>query len=359
MKKILYIIPELHRGGAQTVLIEIMHFMKSHGCQNYVIYFSKNDTIAPEFEEYSDGLFQVEETLKWEKVKDKILELQPNIINTHLPIGRFSLFHTIWKLKIPNILTVHSHSNLEKYSVITRLKISLLQLYTKKMVFVANYSKRFFQRNFLLFPHNCKTIYNGVKLHEKSNETNYYKTLNIVTVANLRTLKGYQYSLPAIRNLINKGYQIHYHILGATLPTNPNEDSGPWVKKFIKENNLEDHVTLHGSVKNVIDYLQTFNIFLLPSERELMPMSILEAMSVGLPVIASDVGGVAEIIGHKNDYGILTEPMNILSIEKALEAILSNKEAINTYSEKAYCRSKLFSSSNMGRTYLKLFKRYL
>lgn len=357
MNKILFIIPELHRGGAQSVLLEIMRFTHSQSCENYIIHFAKDDLITEEFEELANKIYYIEETLKWEKVRAKISEIQPDIINSHLPIGRFSLFHTIWKMKIPHILTVHSHSNLESPSIISKIKISLLQIFTTKIVFVADYSRRFFQRNFLIFPHNSTTIYNGVPSLANTPYSSNNSLINIVTVANLRKLKGYQYALPAIKNLVKKGYQLHYHILGASLPTNPTEDSGPWVTKFIKEHNLEANVTLHGSVTNVSDYLKDSDIFLLPSERELMPMSILEAMSVGLPIIASDVGGVKEIIGSNNEHGILIKSMNIKAIEEALESMLNSKDIIKLYSQKAYERSNQFSSNLMGKTYFELFQK--
>lgn len=79
------------------------------------------------------------------------------------------------------------------------------------------------------------------------------------------------------------------------------------LRNIVRERRLP--VTFTGYVENVHEYLQAADMFILPSLNEALPMSVLEAMSCGLPVIATRVGGIPEVVSHKEN-GILIEPAN-------------------------------------------------
>lgn len=79
------------------------------------------------------------------------------------------------------------------------------------------------------------------------------------------------------------------------------------LRAYVRDNALESSVTFTGYVENVNEYLQASDMFILPTENEAFPLSLLEAMSCRLPVIASRVGGIPEIVSHL-DNGILVNP---------------------------------------------------
>lgn len=68
------------------------------------------------------------------------------------------------------------------------------------------------------------------------------------------------------------------------------------IEHFCSENHLRDWVVFVGQKENVLPYLRALDVFLLTSFREQMPMSMLEAMSVGMPVVASAVGEIPSIL---------------------------------------------------------------
>jgi len=72
---------------------------------------------------------------------------------------------------------------------------------------------------------------------------------------------------------------------------------------------LTDSVVFTGRVDNVDDYLRVADIFVLPSTTEGMSIALLEAMAVGLPVVASRVSGTVDVIKHGKN-GLLFEPGN-------------------------------------------------
>ncbi len=90
------------------------------------------------------------------------------------------------------------------------------------------------------------------------------------------------------------------------------------LKGLTAELGLQEHVSFLGFRRDVPVLLRALDVFLLPSLREGLPLSLLEAMASGLPSVAARVGGIPEVIGAE-DLGRLVEP---LDLEKLAEAML-------------------------------------
>ena len=96
---------------------------------------------------------------------------------------------------------------------------------------------------------------------------------------------------------------------------------------MIKEAELEKRILLPGWQNNILDWLIGFDVFLLFSMWEGLPISILEAMSVGLPIIASDIKGNNELVNSRNGYLI---PVNdIDKLTKILASLPNKKDLLN------------------------------
>jgi colanic acid/amylovoran biosynthesis glycosyltransferase len=117
--------------------------------------------------------------------------------------------------------------------------------------------------------------------------------LHVVTVARLHPAKGHLHALAAVHRALQAGLKIHYTIAG----------EGPYketLRSKIRELGLENQVTLSGSLSEteVYQLLSRADAFLLPSTGlgEAWPVSVMEAMGAGLPVIATAIGATPEMI---------------------------------------------------------------
>ncbi len=87
-----------------------------------------------------------------------------------------------------------------------------------------------------------------------------------------------------------------------------------YMKQYIEEMNLQDNFLMLGSRKDVNKILPAFDVFLLTSRSEGLPRAMLEALSVKIPVVATDVGGIAELInGIKNGFLCSHDDIDCLS----------------------------------------------
>ncbi len=95
------------------------------------------------------------------------------------------------------------------------------------------------------------------------------------------------------------------------------------LETYVREYKLTDSIVFTGYVDDARKYLKAFDIFVLPSRKEGFPYGLLEAGAAGLACIASNVGGIPEIITN-NETGILINPDETESIGRALESLMKD-----------------------------------
>jgi colanic acid/amylovoran biosynthesis glycosyltransferase len=144
------------------------------------------------------------------------------------------------------------------------------------------------------------------------------ETFRFITTGRLNYIKGYIYAIGAMANLVKKGYNIQYKIVG----DGPDTDM---LNYIIRERGLQHFVTLTGKVSltEVNQLLQQADIFILPSLSEGISNAALEAMALEMPVVSTNAGGMSEAI--QNGYnGLLVERFSEYALETALEYMIQH-----------------------------------
>lgn len=166
-------------------------------------------------------------------------------------------------------------------------------------------------------------IYNGISLPLAGNGQNIRRHFGIKpevivvgSVARLIPSKGIHHLLDAIPLIKDYCENVRFMIVG----------DGPYegvLKVKVKDLGVEGDVIFTGYVTPVWDYLDAMDIFVLPSLSEGLGVSILEAMAMGKPVIASNVGGIPEIITH-GENGYLVSPGDAADLASAIICLIKN-----------------------------------
>ena len=129
---------------------------------------------------------------------------------------------------------------------------------------------------------------------------------------------------------------------------------------LVKIYNLSTKIYFMGYRRDVYNWLNIFNSFILTSKREGLPLTILEAMAMKKIVISTAVGGICELI--KNNYnGILIEERSPQLLLKSMEYVYENKNEVKEIEENAYKHLKLNYSiedyiNNIHKVYKSLFQ---
>lgn len=161
-----------------------------------------------------------------------------------------------------------------------------------------------------------KTIYNGVNFNKFTTSVEKFSTTSFVFIGNIIKTKGIYELIEAAQQLLNKGNEFNFHFIGNGPELNN-------ISNIIKQSNLDKQIILHGTVNHdeVVKLLQKCHVLVLPSYREGVPNVIMEAFACGVPVVATNVGGISEVLNEKNGVLLNTyQPKDIVAgIEKCLK----------------------------------------
>ena len=162
-------------------------------------------------------------------------------------------------------------------------------------------------------------------------------------------------------------YKGHEELLRAiarvrdSLPAFRIEMIGPgdttWIKKLAISLNLEEHLILKGKLragKEVTNWLESLDIYVHPSKQEGLPRSVIEAMSKGLPVLASSVAGIPELIESK----YLHKPGDYTTLGKQLISVLLDPSIRKDMSQTNFSVSKKYDSSILESQRQAFWKRF-
>lgn len=171
----------------------------------------------------------------------------------------------------------------------------------------------------------------------------------IGTIGRLSREKGFDILLHALKELSVEYPKIRLVIIGEGSERNALEAQ-------VKRLGLEGRVLMPGYVAGAGHYLALFRLFALPSLTEGLPMVILEAMQAGVPIVASRVGGIPEVLDN-GKAGIMIEPGKHEALVKGIEEVISNPAPAAQRAQMAMQRlNSLYSSRTMAENYLGIYK---
>lgn len=160
-------------------------------------------------------------------------------------------------------------------------------------------------------------VYNGVDTDEFVPVGHKNRRIEIVSIGNLIPLKGHDYTIQAVKKIVEKGkYDIHLTIAGRG-------EKEAELKTLVEKLELSKYVQFVGYVTydKIVSLLQNSDVFVLPSYYEALGCVYLEAMACGVPVIGCWGNGIDEIIRNGQD-GYLVEGKNVESIVENVEKML-------------------------------------
>jgi glycosyltransferase involved in cell wall biosynthesis len=164
--------------------------------------------------------------------------------------------------------------------------------------------------------------------------------------------KGYRYLLDAVPDILKVGRPVKFFIAGE------GELKGDLIKQRA-DSGLESQITFLGFRNDVPRLLSAFDIFVLPSIFEGLPVALIEAMAAGKPIVTTDVDGNCEVIGD-NEAGIAVESRDPVGLSAALIRMIEDPELRERMGRTGEKRAEeLFSLKAMIANYQELYENCL
>ena len=332
--KILYLITRSERGGAQIHLLDVLKNLPS-GCQpmiatgeaGYLVEEARQLGVAVHrIDHLRQPMSPVSDLLALREIVSLIRSEAPDLLHAHTSkaglLGRFAG----WLTGTPTVFTAHTWSFADGISSFQRrISIPLERFAGRlsgKVITVSRANEEIAIREAITARANLLTIWNGIPDSDLRATPGLVDIPKIVMVARFAPQKD---QLSLVKAL--SGVEIPWRL--AFVGDGPTRSE---VQAEAQRLCLSDRIEFLGDRGDIAHVLASSDLFVLSTKWEGLPLSILEAMRAGLPVITSDVGGCSEAVEHGRT-GFLAKPSDIGQLRNMLERALSSKRLLKSMGE--------------------------
>lgn len=335
-KNVLFVIIQMEMGGAERLVYNIITKLDRTKFNPSIAWFF-GDKVLKEFEELGIGLYHVPKQKRFDfdtmKMLGKVIkENDIHVVNAH---NFMSFVYSFYGCKIANqrklIYTEHSGWEIEglswRWKKIGKylLKFSdgavgVSTAVAKRMqgIFKVKSSKTFAIENGI----NCEAFARRNEIEKLKDKLGIKQTDKIIgTVGNFKKVKNHIFLLKAFSELIKECKNTKLLLIGKLFPGD--EEVAKELYDFVKEKGLAENIIFLGFRSDISNLLGIMDIFCLTSFKEGLPISIIEAMAAGLPVIGTNVEGIRDVIIPSRN-GFLVELDDVIGMRDLLKRLLSD-----------------------------------
>ncbi|MGM0411162.1 MAG: glycosyltransferase [Bacillota bacterium] len=361
---IMHVLSSFGQGGAEIGVVRLINLLPVNETRHSVCSIS-NDLFMRKFLKKNVSCYSlgIEKQSKFAFIRLYKLFKKETIDIVH--VNNFGpWFDCVLAAKMAGIkciLTFHGVENADiSFSLLKKIQLKLCSVLTDGFIFVSKASELFFKKITGINNLNNKNIIeNGVETElfnkvSSSEKKDLRKKLGlpenkviIGCVAALRPVKNHKGLIKALSKIKKDFICV---IVG----------DGPLFNELVllrDKLGLNDKIIFSGNKENISEYLKCFDIFVLNSRTEGLSYAVLEAMSCGLPVIATNVGGNNDLISNMKDgcFVDVNKPEDlVLKIEKFLENESLRKQIGSNAREKTL---ENYSIKKMLISYYELYKK--
>lgn len=355
--KIFICIPTLQIAGAERFVTELAINLKKINMDVSVIVtrkISKTD-FYNELVENNIKIYDVSAN-NYVKACINIIKLlkqeKPNIIHTNIGAMLHMLLPTIFYRKAKHLFTVHSMG----FRIFTGIKKKIAEIAFKtnlvKPIAICDVVKKSIYDSYGLALNKIPCIYNGV-------DTNKFSTINkentekvtFITVGTLYEIKNQKMIIDAFHLVKKEQDNIELIIIGEGTYQS-------YLENMVSKYNLNNYVKFLGRQKDIKKYLGKADIYLCSSKVEGLPLAVMEAMSMELPVITTPAGGVIDIVKNKEN-GIIISHDDYEAMAVAMCNLIENKVLREQMGKRSREIAKQHDVTICAKEYIDLYKSAL
>lgn len=358
--KVLHVINNLGGGGAGNLLKSSLPIMKKQGVDvEVLLLFSDNNIHEKELMDHGIKLHKIR--LKNIYSPMHIFKIKPylnkyDIVHTHLFPTQYwvSLAKKLFLVKTPIITTEHSTNNRRRNHFLFRLLDKFIYSSYEKIICISEGARLNLIKWQPKLESKAIVINNGINLEkyenakviekkELNNNIKIRKDIKLILMASRFTESKDHETLVKSLTLLKDNYHL---ILAGEGPLKNN------IRDLCEELDVSQRVHFLGYRTDIERILKVVDVYVQSSHWEGFGLAVVEAMASGLPVIASDVPGLSEVV---EDGGILFPKGDYVKLAKIIETLMSSSEKRTEISRMCKNKSKEFSVDIMVKKYVHLY----
>lgn len=335
--------------GSVGSLLETQMLKESHG--SYTIIFLKNRNTML----VNTGVTIVDKIIN--KIKRAIMDIsiiielyntlktiKPDIIHAH----QHGIWAALWSIphRIPLVTTIHTNPEATFPRETERFIFYVtLLLRHNILVGISHYNSERIKTYWNLTDTHVRYINNGIEIH--TFYTKPHEMFAFINVSRQDENKNQSLILRAFARLYHENPKVpmKLYLIGDGV-------CHAFLKQEAAALKIQNWVEFTGYIPSAQDYLSVSDVYISAAHREGLSLSVLEAMAAGLPVIATDVGGVRDLA---QENGILIQDNDENGLYAAMKELRDNRELRKVKSRKSLEMVQDYSASEMARQYSMLY----
>lgn len=354
--KIMQVIPTLGLAGAERMLEALVIELVNEGHDVLIVsLYQFHSSITENIESHGISVIylnkQIGISLSLLKPLSKIIKtFNPDIIHTHL----YALIYTsasrlIAGCRAPLIHTIHNEAEKESGKFHRILNKLLFKITNTTPVALTSKIRDSIVEQYGLKRESVPIVLNGINMKSINGYKTTYdigETFKLVHVGRFADQKNHKAIVEAFAKLNKELPNSSLTFYGE----GPNMEA---INLIIKEKQLSSCIHIKGVDPDVVSKLSYYDAFLLPSIFEGQPITIIEAMAVGMPILTTNVGGIPDVI-QNNINGLITTP-DTESIYLGIKSLFFDKALREKLGISAKASSIHYSSLKMVQKYVSLY----
>ncbi len=346
MLKIVFIVESLDVGGTELSLLKWLRHCDRNTFEPSVISFRKG-ALLMELERLNVHTTVIHKKFPFDvsffyRLVRKLAKMKPDVVHCRNGIPAISYGVLAARLtRIPVISSIHGRTHYIQQNFKTWLWFRVMRL-SRTIITVTEGIAEEISRYGNIPRDKIKVIYNGIDLTGQApapSKENLRKEFDftpddllIGTVGNLRAIKGQKYLVQAVPEILFKDGRAKVVLIGSG-------EEQENLRKLAAQLHISDKIKFLGYRENAGQLIGMSDVFALPSLSEGFPNVLLEAIVAGIPVVATNAGGIPEIVRHGKE-ALLVNPAGVSGLAAGILQFAEQPELRSTLVKNALDRVK-------------------
>lgn len=295
------------------------------------------------------------------KIQKIIMQLKPSIIHSHrtkeniiaylsTKLNNYSIQLISTQHGMPE--PIHDKYKLLKNFALIKYNNYIISKYFRYLVAVSEDIRNILINNIGFSSEKIYLIHNGVNIVDRNSFLKDKEAFVIGSAGRLSPIKDYPLMVEIAREVIKITDTVRFELAG----DGPEKNR---INELIRLYNIEKYFTLRGFIDNMEDFYNDLDLYICTSFHEGLPMSILEAMSYKLPIIAANIGGLKELI-QDGDQGYLIDGRNPKNYAEKCIALYNDHDLYKAMSLSSQGKiNKYYSCNSMAEKYYRMYNNEL
>jgi glycosyltransferase involved in cell wall biosynthesis len=353
--KIVHVVYSLEMGGAEILVAQLCHLQRKHGHDVSVVAYSNLGTLGEKLLGEGIPVLVLGETplpRTLARFLKEFRRIRPDVVHCHNPAPTLQAAIPAKLTGVRSVIATRHSLVAPPYNRAEEIAFNFTARFCDWIVGICDATCENLRRTPGALRNRIVRVYNGVDaLPAASSEAQPQKEgTTLLFVGRLAPIKNLSTLIQATAHALPRVPDLHLWIVG-------HGSERPALEALVQQLGIDGHVTFWGERIDVAGFFSAADLFCMSSTSEGLPMSLLQAMSVGLPAVVTNVGGMAEVV--RNAHAGLTAPVKDaaqmadaivqLALNPSQRAILS-ENARTAYREH-------FTLERMNASYMDLYQR--